>query len=478
MRFVAAILVMALGCSSGDVNGGSGGSGGAGGSGGSGGGSGGSSGSGGHGGSGGSGGVGGSGGTGGTAGNGTGGSGGGTGGSGGGTCTSGLGAWTGNDNVAASQMPPCGLAPNQVPQFVSVHFDDNAYSGLQGSNGTGGVDWIVQMMRNKHNPAGSGNAATYDGTPALVGFYFTTYYIAVWGNESNAYVKRAWHEALQAGFEVGNHTQTHLPNHGGTMYSEAQWTDEINQCITWLTKPFDPNESNDSPNDADGIGAMRDQIFGFRTPYLEYDDATFSAIKQAGFWYDVSIQEGYEDGQTAQDFFWPYTLDNGSPGNDVLVSWGSSVPIMQHPGLWELPVYPVIVPPDDVAAQYGVTPGLRDRMHTTQSYFDVNDGKITGIDYNLWVDAGNGGFAMSKAEFLATLKYTLDQHLAGNRTPMMIGAHSEQYSSKYMYPPRATPEERQQALEEFIDYALSKPEVRVVTNKQILDWVRNPSPIN
>ena len=138
----------------------------------------------------------------------------------------------------------------------------------------------------------------------------------------------------------------------------------------------------------------------------------------------------------------------------------------------------IVVPPDSVASQYGFTPGLRDRMHTVHDYFDTNDGKITGIDYNLWVDANDGGFAMSKDEFLATMKYTLDQHLAGNRTPMMFGAHSEQYSSKYTYPPRATAEERQQALEEFINYALSKPEVRIVSNKQILDWIRNPVPIN
>ena len=41
----------------------------------------------------------------------------------------------------------------------------------------------------------------------------------------------------------------------------------------------------------------------------------------------------------------------------------------------------------------------------------------------------------------------------------------------------STAEERQEAIEEFLDYALSKEAVRVVSMKQVLDWVRNPSPL-
>ena len=84
---------------------------------------------------------------------------------------------------------------------------------------------------------------------------------------------------------------------------------------------------------------------------------------------------------------------------------------------------------------------------------------------------------MTKAEFLATLKYTLDQRIAGNRAPFMFGAHTDYYSSKYTAVPNATVAERQQAIEEFIDYARAKPMVRVRSNKEILEWVRNPVPL-
>jgi hypothetical protein len=55
--------------------------------------------------------------------------------------------------------------------------------------------------------------------------------------------------------------------------------------------------------------------------------------------------------------------------------------------------------------------------------------------------------------------------------------HTDIYSSKYTAAPNATAEQRQKAVEDFIDYALSKPQVRFVSNKQILDWVRNPVPL-
>src|SRR5688572_33425268 len=44
-------------------------------------------------------------------------------------CEGGLGEWTGKDDVPASQNPPCGLKADQVPQFVSIGFDDNGQVG-------------------------------------------------------------------------------------------------------------------------------------------------------------------------------------------------------------------------------------------------------------------------------------------------------------------------------------------------------------
>jgi hypothetical protein len=84
---------------------------------------------------------------------------------------------------------------------------------------------------------------------------------------------------------------------------------------------------------------------------------------------------------------------------------------------------------------------------------------------------------MTKAEVVAMLKYNLDMRIAGNRAPMLFGAHTDYYNTKYTAPENATTTERQEALEEFIQYALSKKEVRVKPYKEILDWVKNPTRI-
>ena len=170
--------------------------------------------------------------------------------------------------------------------------------------------------------------------------------------------------------------------------------------------------------------------------------------------------------------------DNSSPGEACTaeMDFGHKPYVGKHPGLWELPSYAVIVPPDELCKKYGVKKGFRDRMFKEQSYFNTNDGKVTGLDWNLWFE-----WYMTKAEFLATLKYTLDLRLEGNRCPLFFGVHSDIYSSKYEENDieegtqvNATVQERGAALKEFLEYALTKPQVRVTSMKNILNWLKNP----
>ena len=95
------------------------------------------------------------------------------------------------------------------------------------------------------------------------------------------------------------------------------------------------------------------------------------------------------------------------------------------------------------------------------------------MDWNLWNE-----FHMTPAEFVATLKYTLDRHLAGNRCPFTVGIHSEIYTvhgeAKDEGPDVA---ERRAALEAFFAYALGKPEVRLVDDRELLGWLRDPVPL-
>ncbi|MBQ4810989.1 hypothetical protein J8M20_06560 [Pseudoalteromonas luteoviolacea] len=107
------------------------------------------------------------------------------------------------------------------------------------------------------------------------------------------------------------------------------------------------------------------------------------------------------------------------------------------------------------------------------------DGKMVAFDTNMWV-----GSAMSKDEVLAILKHNLHLRLEGNRSPLLYGAHANIYASEYDKGGRATTYiERQQAIEEFIQYALSlkvngQSVVRIVPFKDIVEWMRNPKPLN
>lgn len=371
---------------------------------------------------------------------------------------------SGLDQLDASADPPCGLEVDEVPLFVSMGFDDNAYSGLEGSAGEGGMRWILDALAERSNPGaapGSGIQQT---------FFVTSTYVGQWISESPTLVKRVWNEAYLAGHEIGNHSHTHP--HGESLERGA-WADEMAECIDWLTKPFEASDEAHTPNDASGIGVEAADILGFRTPYLEYSDATLAAVSQLGFAYDCSIEDGWQSNHDGTNYNWPYTLHEGSPGHDVLVDWGQKQAIDPYPGLWELPVHPVIVPPDDECEAYGVEPGFRDRMKALHSWFDVDAGKITGFDYNLWVQ-----FEMTAPEFLATLKYTFDLRRRGNRAPMLFGTHSDYYSSKYTAPKGASAEERRAAIESFMDYVLGYEEVRMVPYIDVLAWMRKPAAIS
>lgn len=362
-------------------------------------------------------------------------------------------AATGNSrsiNRPASQTPPGGIPTQKTPLFVTFGFDDNGYSDS--------MNWAVDMLATKTNPSGNGNPATYDGELATASFYFASVYGDTWMSESPTFVKRAWRRAYDAGHEIGNHTRAH--GHGN-QFSIAKWNSELDECNTFLSNPFDPNEPDYSPDITKGIGIPFNEIYGFRTPYLEYNDNLFQALKNKNM-YDCSIEEGYQYNHDGTNYYWPYTLDNGSPGHDVQVAWGSKQPIQPQPGLWEMPVYPVIVPPY-----------LRPTLKSRVSWFNEESGKITGFDYNMWVQ-----FKLSKEEFVAIMKHTIDLRLQGNRAPLMIGAHTDYYSSKYTAPPNASMAERRAALEEVLDYALNHQEVRVVSIKKILDWVKNPVPLD
>jgi hypothetical protein len=137
--------------------------------------------------------------------------------------------------------------------------------------------------------------------------------------------------------------------------------------------------------------------------------------------------------------------------------------------LWHIGNDFLIVPPDYACETYGCRRGVRNRVFETIKRkegwkWDKDCGKLAGFDFNVWNSA-----ELTPDEVLATLKYTLDLRLAGNRAPFLFGAHVE-------FDPATEPGKRA-ALEGFVDYALSKAAVRIVPSLRIIEWMRNPRPL-
>jgi hypothetical protein len=371
----------------------------------------------------------------------------------------GLGTWSGNDHRPRSQHPPGGLAPHRVPMLVSIGFDDNKHAGDEGDGV--GVTWVLNLLRCRRN-GGPGRYETFDQTPARVSFYLTTEYAGALAVDDPLTVRQAWHRALLEGHEIGNHTARHCD---GEAYDGPTWTQEIAAANSFLTSRYDAEVEG---RRAVGLGV--DHVYGFRAPFILLNDELYPVLKAQGFWYDCSIEDGFQEAHDGTNFHWPYTLDDGGrEAGRVAKLW--RLPVGKHPGIWEMPAHPVIVPPDEEARAYGIPPGLRASLAVRRGWDEPVE-KITGFDYNLWVQ-----FKMTRAEFVATLKYTLDLRLRGNRAPFVFGAHSDYYGPPDDFAPNATASERKAAMAEFVDHVLATPDARLVPTKSILDWVRNPVPL-
>lgn len=360
-----------------------------------------------------------------------------------------------------SQTAPGGLNTNNVPLFVIIGADD--------CGDTVTMNWMIDLMASKKNPAGSGNTGTFDGAPAKMAFYVNGKYAENAGG--------SWKKAYEAGHEIGNHTVSHFvdsayKNIDARLKDKAVWLDEI------LT--------NDSIILAE-TGMKKEDLVGFRVPRLEYNRDAYLAMVERGFLYDCSIEEGVQAGMDGTNNYWPYTMDNGSISDSLQAlwsvgeaDWGYKKVGKIQGGLWQLPVYNYKVPHDSLSEKYGFEKGLRSRIQANFSWFDTTTGNLTGFDYNVFAPADWSGAAMKNNEYMATLKYSFDLRLKGNRVPFTFGMHPDFYSESQneYYKSAGDHMARRKVVEDFIDYALSHKDVRFVTGKQMIEWMKNPVGLN
>jgi LysM repeat protein len=177
-------------------------------------------------------------------------------------------------------------------------------------------------------------------------------------------------------------------------------------------------------------------LVGFRSPFLIHNPTVRGILAKNKILYDSSIDEYVSDSSLTSKTFssrlYPYTFDNGivQDCNWTLPS-GQCTQNERYPGMWEVPMWDL--------PNATVTPQIN--------------------AYTMDPDRGFGG------DLLTTLKTNFDQAYNGNRAPFPI----------YVHAPWFTPEHINLA-NQFIEYALSKPNVYFVTIRQLIDWMNNPVP--
>jgi hypothetical protein len=386
------------------------------------------------------------------------------------------------DNVARAYQSP--IDTIRTPQFVSLGWDDNTDPA--------GIDWVVKAF---------GDRTDAHGNPILTSFYMnsvgfgpaapTAADVPPGQSEGSgldlgatpADLVNAFKTIPAAGHEVGNHTFDH---HAKVLADKGGWDGMVqflsNQATVedWTKFLVDCNAALADPG-----GQDLSEVTGYRSPFLEYGKNLFPALSQMGFTYDCSIEAISND---AKQFPFPYTLDTGSV--DHAASWKAnpdnpnSFQVPNTPGLWEVPAYALRMPDAVEEKAYGLN-DIATKIRAGWSSIQPTDVHVTGFDYNVFLGQVDGqgkktGPGLTGAEVLGLLKYNLDIRLAGNRAPFCFGTHSQYYLENWVAAnaPHVTVAEMRQTITDFLDYARSKPEVRIVSGQQIVDWMRNPTAID
>lgn len=226
-----------------------------------------------------------------------------------------------------------------------------------------------------------------------------------------------------AGNEIADHTMTHV----GDPPAE-----EINGNLIAL-------------NALSGIPMSA--IQGFRAPFLDFSVDTLKRLADASFVYDSSAAASVPVTEDDTDAFWPYTLDYGMANNCLSVN-GLCKGEPKLPGFWEIPMY---------------------------AFFDKRG--VAGPHLmDPWLDAANGDSKVDDEATLEYMKSTFTDHYKNNRQP--IGLYTHPIHVAPSYPGVKTPQKTIDMINAFLDWAQEQQNVWIVSNEQLLAWVRDPKPVS
>jgi hypothetical protein len=226
-----------------------------------------------------------------------------------------------------------------------------------------------------------------------------------------------------AGNEIADHTMTHVGDPG---------EDEINGNLIAL-------------NELAGIPLS--SLKGFRAPFLNYSVDMLKRLAKAGFTYDSSATSSIPVTDPGTDAYWPYTLDNGL-ANDCLAVPNACKGQPQINGFWEFPMYALF----DKRGPEGI--------HLMDP----------------WLDTANGASVVDDSATLEYLKSTFTDHYNGKRQPFGLYTHPIHVAANY--PGVPSPTSTIKMINQFLDWAQGQKDVWIISNDQLLQWMKNPTKIS
>ncbi|GAA1398848.1 hypothetical protein GCM10009639_37820 [Kitasatospora putterlickiae] len=223
-------------------------------------------------------------------------------------------------------------------------------------------------------------------------------------------------QAWLAGHEIGTHFNGHFcstrsDGNGVNKWTPEDWRSEIDQAVGFVTQW----RTNTGFTDVDPLPFdYRKELIGGRTPCLEGQKALLPTIAGLGWKYDASSSGGLQ--------IWPQKVQDGK--------------------VWDFPLQSIPFP-----------------GHTFQ---------VLSMDYNILANQSSGSTKGDPAKYDEWRTQARDAYLAGfdrayngNRAPFFIGNHFEQWNGGvYM-----------DAVEETLKTIAGKPDVRLVSFKQLVEWL-------
>jgi LysM repeat protein len=215
--------------------------------------------------------------------------------------------------------------------------------------------------------------------------------------------------------EIAVHTVNHLRLDPSFAGGEQAMADEMFGVRAWLNT---------------SCGIPLEDLVGFRAPYLISNQKTRALLQKEGMLYDSSMISAFSQGSEVSSAPgqrpFPFTMDRGIPIN---AEWNypdgqCNCSTESYPGMFELPMYEL----QNAAGEH---------LASMDPEGDV---------FNIY-------------------RENFDMNYNNNRAPFGVYLHAPWFND------RTTA-----ALNQFMEYAMAKPDVWVLTMRQLAEWMKNPVP--